>query len=133
MNELGRLEDLPADYVEALKQQNLVPLWPSLRALLLDAAGYPKQKDGKRFTLNLLAAGRLDLPHSYTFIGDFGETMAILGERDEGLTKRASVGDLCAHRLEGGDLHRLVHSVDDHAARLEGEAGVLAGCDDALA
>ncbi len=34
MNELGRLEDLPADYREALTQQNLVPLWPSLRALL---------------------------------------------------------------------------------------------------
>ena len=34
MNALGRLEDLPADYVAALKSQNLVPLWPSLRALL---------------------------------------------------------------------------------------------------
>jgi gentisate 1,2-dioxygenase len=34
MNELGRLEDLPADYVDALQTQNLVPLWPSLRALL---------------------------------------------------------------------------------------------------
>ncbi|HSV45308.1 MAG TPA: cupin domain-containing protein [Ramlibacter sp.] len=34
MNELGRLEDLPADYREALARQNLVPLWPSLRALL---------------------------------------------------------------------------------------------------
>ncbi len=34
MNDLGRLEDLPADYVAALKAQNLVPLWPSLRALL---------------------------------------------------------------------------------------------------
>lgn len=32
--ELGRLDDLPADYVDALKQQNLVPLWPSLRAVL---------------------------------------------------------------------------------------------------
>jgi gentisate 1,2-dioxygenase len=32
--ELGRLEDLPADYREALTRQNLVPLWPSLRALL---------------------------------------------------------------------------------------------------
>jgi gentisate 1,2-dioxygenase len=31
---LGRLEDLPADYVGALKAHNLVPLWPSLRALL---------------------------------------------------------------------------------------------------
>jgi gentisate 1,2-dioxygenase len=34
MNDLGRLEDLPADYVAALRAQNLVPLWPSLRALL---------------------------------------------------------------------------------------------------
>ena len=34
MNELGRLEDLPADYVQALRAQNLVPLWPSLRAVL---------------------------------------------------------------------------------------------------
>ena len=34
MSELGRIEDLPADYVSALKTQNLVPLWPSLRALL---------------------------------------------------------------------------------------------------
>jgi gentisate 1,2-dioxygenase len=34
MSQLGRIEDLPADYVAALKTQNLVPLWPSLRALL---------------------------------------------------------------------------------------------------
>ena len=34
MNELGRLEDLPVDYREALTRQNLVPLWPSLRAVL---------------------------------------------------------------------------------------------------
>ena len=34
MNELGRLEDLPADYVQDLRQLNLVPLWPSLRAVL---------------------------------------------------------------------------------------------------
>lgn len=34
MNDLGRLEDLPADYVEALRRLNLVPLWPSLRAVL---------------------------------------------------------------------------------------------------
>jgi len=32
--DLGRLEDLPADYREALARQNLVPLWPSLRAVL---------------------------------------------------------------------------------------------------
>ncbi|MEY4979825.1 MAG: hypothetical protein RLZZ352_2095 [Pseudomonadota bacterium] len=32
--ELGRLEDLPADYVAALRERNLVPLWPSLRGVL---------------------------------------------------------------------------------------------------
>ena len=34
MSDLGRLEDLPSDYVAALKAQNLVPLWPNLRAVL---------------------------------------------------------------------------------------------------
>ncbi|MBP6900454.1 MAG: cupin domain-containing protein [Burkholderiaceae bacterium] len=34
MSELGRLEDLPADYVAELRALNLVPLWPSLRAVL---------------------------------------------------------------------------------------------------
>jgi gentisate 1,2-dioxygenase len=34
MNELGRLEDLPQDYRDALRELNLVPLWPSLRAVL---------------------------------------------------------------------------------------------------
>jgi len=34
MDDLGRLEDLPADYVAALRELNLVPLWPSLRAVL---------------------------------------------------------------------------------------------------
>jgi gentisate 1,2-dioxygenase len=34
MSELGLLEDLPDAYRSALKAQNLVPLWPSLRALL---------------------------------------------------------------------------------------------------
>jgi nucleoside-diphosphate-sugar epimerase len=29
--------------------------------------------------------GKLDLPHTFTFIDDFGEAMAILGEREEGL------------------------------------------------
>lgn len=31
---LGRLEDLPQDYRDALTAENLVPLWPSLRAVL---------------------------------------------------------------------------------------------------
>ena len=34
MNDLGRLEDLPPEYVEDLRQLNLVPLWPSLRGVL---------------------------------------------------------------------------------------------------
>lgn len=34
MTSLGRLEDLPSDYLEALTHQNTVPLWPALRALL---------------------------------------------------------------------------------------------------
>ena len=34
MTELGRLEDLPADYVAELRANNLVPLWPSLRGVL---------------------------------------------------------------------------------------------------
>jgi len=34
MLELGTIEDLPADYRQALTAQNLVPLWPSLRAVL---------------------------------------------------------------------------------------------------
>jgi len=34
MNELGRIEDLPPDYVAELRAHNLVPLWPSLRGVL---------------------------------------------------------------------------------------------------
>ncbi len=34
MLELGRLEDLPPHYQQALAEHNLVPLWPSLRSLL---------------------------------------------------------------------------------------------------
>ena len=34
MSDLGRIEDLPAEYREALTKQNLVPLWPSLRGVL---------------------------------------------------------------------------------------------------
>jgi gentisate 1,2-dioxygenase len=32
--QLARLEDLPPAYVQALRDQNLVPLWPSLRGVL---------------------------------------------------------------------------------------------------
>jgi gentisate 1,2-dioxygenase len=34
MQPLGRLEDLPEDYVQDLRNRNLVPLWPSLRGVL---------------------------------------------------------------------------------------------------
>ena len=34
MQELGKLEDLPQQYRDDLKNLNLVPLWPSLRAVL---------------------------------------------------------------------------------------------------
>lgn len=34
MSDLGRLDDLPIEYRNALAAQNLVPLWPSLRAVL---------------------------------------------------------------------------------------------------
>jgi len=42
MSDLGRLEDLPSDYVAALRAQNLVPLWPSLRAVM--PAGKPQPR-----------------------------------------------------------------------------------------
>jgi len=42
MSDLGRLEDLPADYVAALRAQNLVPLWPSLRAVMPAAKPAPR-------------------------------------------------------------------------------------------
>jgi len=34
MNDLGRIEDLPKEYVQDLRNVNLVPLWPSLRGVL---------------------------------------------------------------------------------------------------
>lgn len=40
MNELGTLAELPSDYLEALTDASLVPLWPSLRSLL--PPGAPK-------------------------------------------------------------------------------------------
>ena len=44
MPELGRLEDLPADYRAALTRQNLVPLWPNLRAVLPPGKPRPKTR-----------------------------------------------------------------------------------------
>jgi gentisate 1,2-dioxygenase len=42
--ELGRLEDLPQDYRDALSAQNLVPLWPSLRAVLPPGKPAPRTR-----------------------------------------------------------------------------------------
>jgi gentisate 1,2-dioxygenase len=42
--ELGRLEDLPLDYREALTQRNLVPLWPNLRGVLPPGKPRPKTR-----------------------------------------------------------------------------------------
>jgi gentisate 1,2-dioxygenase len=44
MQELGRLEDLPEDYRSELTAQNLVPLWPSLRAVLPPGKPIPRTK-----------------------------------------------------------------------------------------
>lgn len=33
-SDLGRIEDLPTEYVAALRENNTLPLWPSLRAML---------------------------------------------------------------------------------------------------
>jgi gentisate 1,2-dioxygenase len=44
MTDLGRLEDLPADYRDALTQLNLVPLWPSLRAVLPPGQPQPRTR-----------------------------------------------------------------------------------------
>jgi gentisate 1,2-dioxygenase len=43
-NELGRLEDLPQDYRDALRELNLVPLWPNLRAVLPPGKPRPKTR-----------------------------------------------------------------------------------------
>jgi len=44
MLELASLEDLPEEYRAALKEQNLVPLWPSLRAVLPPGKPVPRTK-----------------------------------------------------------------------------------------
>ncbi|MES2979956.1 MAG: cupin domain-containing protein [Pseudomonadota bacterium] len=41
---LGRLEDLPQDYRDELTQHNLVPLWPSLRAVLPPLKPQPRTR-----------------------------------------------------------------------------------------
>jgi nucleoside-diphosphate-sugar epimerase len=67
--------------------------------------------------------GRMDMPHSYTFIADFGEALAILGERDDALGRhwhvpnapaltQAAIADLIAREigrpLRAGAMGRLM-------------------------
>jgi gentisate 1,2-dioxygenase len=63
MAELGTLGDLPADYVDALRAANLVPLWPSLRSLLPpnapNTATRPVHWSWQRIRPLLLRAGEL--------------------------------------------------------------------------
>ena len=63
MNDLGRLEDLPTEYVDALTQQNLVPLWPSLRGVMPANTPRPRTQPTYWSYQNLrpllLEAGRL--------------------------------------------------------------------------
>ena len=42
MQELGRMEDLPADYRAELVRNNLVPLWPNLRSVLPPGTPQPR-------------------------------------------------------------------------------------------
>jgi len=44
MSDLGRLEDLPVEYRDALSRQNLVPLWPNLRAVLPPGKPQPRTR-----------------------------------------------------------------------------------------
>lgn len=44
MNDLGRLEDLPQSYLDALRRLNLVPLWPSLRGVMPANTPRPQTK-----------------------------------------------------------------------------------------
>jgi|GEM_PF-437339 len=54
---------------------------PGVRHSTLGDGVFPPALQGKPAQV----IGRLDRPHSYTYIEDFGEAMAILGERDEAL------------------------------------------------
>ncbi|NEX62517.1 cupin domain-containing protein [Noviherbaspirillum galbum] len=44
MHDLGRLDDLPFEYRAALAEQNLVPLWPSLRTVLPPGKPQPRTR-----------------------------------------------------------------------------------------
>src|SRR3954452_7437963 len=60
---LGTLEDLPSEYVASLRAANLVPLWPSLRALVPPGTAKPNTKptlgNWKSIRPLLLRAGEL--------------------------------------------------------------------------
>lgn len=54
---------------------------PGVRESMLGERVFAPALQGKRAS----AVGNLDLPHTYTFINDFGTALAVLGERDEAL------------------------------------------------
>jgi nucleoside-diphosphate-sugar epimerase len=54
---------------------------PEVLSSSLGARAFIPALKGKTASLS----GKLDIPHSYTYISDFGEAMAILGEREEAL------------------------------------------------
>lgn len=64
------------------------------------------------------ATGRLDLPHSYTYISDFGETLAILGERDEALGKHWHVPTAAA--LTQREIISLIYNELGQTPRMSG-------------
>jgi nucleoside-diphosphate-sugar epimerase len=64
------------------------------------------------------ATGRLDLPHSYTYIGDFGETLAILGGREEALGRHWHVPS--APPISQRELIGLIYRELGHAPKMSG-------------
>ena len=85
MNPLGRIEDLPADYVAALKALNLVPLWPRLRALLPPDKPQPQTRathwSYEALRPLLLKAGEL-APIEGSVAVDIGDQAFMLAESD---------------------------------------------------
>jgi gentisate 1,2-dioxygenase len=85
MHDLGRLEDLPADYLAALTEQNLVPLWPTLLALLPPDKPRPQTKAAvwsyRALRPLLLRAGEL------TPIEKAERRVLVLANPGNGLTK----------------------------------------------
>lgn len=60
--------------------------------------------------------GRLDQPHSYTYIADFGEALAILGERDDALGQHWHVPN--APALTQRDLAQVIFRQIGHPAQV---------------